>query len=282
MNQLDNHPMKDLATDRLIKVAIETHDEDPKWDLIRLLHLRGTQEVFDQAKELCNSDDPEIKVLGIDIIAQLGVPDRTFPEAGRDLFYTMLETEIDIETLVPIIVALGHTQDEMDHTKLDRVIAYADHEDSDIRFAVVQALSKHNYLPAITALITLSADLDDEIRDWATFALGSMIDGDTPEIRRALWARIEEEDHWDTYSEAITGLALRKDPGIYDVILKELQKDDPTSLIFEASAEFGDPRLLEPMEHILVKAKQEDPPCDPEWIENLESNILFLKEQLKQ
>jgi hypothetical protein len=55
--------------------------------------------------------------------------------------------------------------------------------------------SKHNKLVLLRArdatdfvlaeLIDLSRDEDDEVRDWATFQLGSQMDLDTAEVREA-------------------------------------------------------------------------------------------------
>ena len=59
---------------------------------------------------------------------------------------------------------------------------------------------------AVAALIALSADWDGDVRDWATFSLAVQIDRDTPEVREALAARLSD-DHGDTRSEAIRGLA---------------------------------------------------------------------------
>ena len=60
------------------------------------------------------------------------------------------------------------------------------------------------------ALIALSADADADVRDWATFALGTLAAADTPELREALAARVEDADE-DTRLEAVHGLALRGD-----------------------------------------------------------------------
>jgi HEAT repeat protein len=62
---------------------------------------------------------------------------------------------------------------------------------------------------AIEALLELSRDSDVDVRNWATFALGSQIDVDTPQIREALRNRLSDSDE-DTRSEALCGLARRK------------------------------------------------------------------------
>ena len=63
---------------------------------------------------------------------------------------------------------------------------------------------------ALDALIELSADPEPGVRDWATFALGTLAPQDTPALRDALAARLDDPDD-DTRLEAVHGLALRGD-----------------------------------------------------------------------
>ncbi len=63
---------------------------------------------------------------------------------------------------------------------------------------------------ALNALIELSADADAKVRDWATFALGTLAEADSPALRDALAARLDDADE-DTRMEAVHGLALRGD-----------------------------------------------------------------------
>ena len=50
----------------------------------------------------------------------------------------------------------------------------------------------HDSPAAVESLILLSADPDEDIRNWATFGLGSQAEGvDTPELREALVRRLD-------------------------------------------------------------------------------------------
>ena len=60
------------------------------------------------------------------------------------------------------------------------------------------------------ALIELSGDPDAAIRDWATFALGTLAEHDSPALRDALAARLDDGDA-DARIEAVHGLAVRGD-----------------------------------------------------------------------
>ncbi len=63
---------------------------------------------------------------------------------------------------------------------------------------------------AVDVLAVLSRDPDTDVRGWATFGLGSMIDRDTAQVRAALIARLDDPDA-DTRGEALVGLAARGD-----------------------------------------------------------------------
>ena len=62
----------------------------------------------------------------------------------------------------------------------------------------------------LDALIALSGDAEDDVRDWATFALGTLAEADDPALRDALAARLDDPDE-ATRLEAVHGLAVRGD-----------------------------------------------------------------------
>jgi HEAT repeat protein len=75
---------------------------------------------------------------------------------------------------------------------------------------VATALAGRRDPGAVAALMELTADEEPEVRDWATFALGTLVAQDTPELRDALAGRLADEDA-DTRVEAVHGLAMRGD-----------------------------------------------------------------------
>lgn len=93
----------------------------------------------------------------------------------------------------------------------------------------------------INKLIQLSRDTDREVRNWATFGLGSQVDTDIPAIREALFARREEKDD-EIRAEALVGLARRGDIRVAAALLNELNTHEPDvlrdwTLIAEAAEE---------------------------------------------
>jgi HEAT repeat protein len=105
------------------------------------------------------------------------------------------------------------------------------------------------------------------VRDWATFGLGSQIDLDTPRIREALCARLNDPDPI-TRAEAFVGLARRKDEGVLSPLIAalgstQLDEFDPRQdLVLEAAWEIADPRLLP-----ALRAMQEQD--DSGWIKEI-------------
>ncbi|MDQ1747175.1 MAG: hypothetical protein QOD07_1438 [Frankiaceae bacterium] len=96
-------------------------------------------------------------------------------------------------------------------------------------------------------------DPDDEVRDWATFALGVQVDIDTPEVREAL-ARKLTDGRQNTAGEATVALARRRDPRTAAVLLNALKDPNVGNLYVEAAAYLADKRLLP----LLVELKAQD------------------------
>ena len=93
------------------------------------------------------------------------------------------------------------------------------------------------------ALIKLSGDSEPEVRDWATFGLGTLSSDDGPDVRAALLARAEDPYH-TTRAEALFGLAVRRDPRAVPHLIRALESPTVVGLELDAAAEARDPRLL--------------------------------------
>jgi len=77
---------------------------------------------------------------------------------------------------------------------------------------------------AINTLIELMGDPDEDVRDWATFGLGTQTDADSPEIREALRNLLSDPFEY-ARSEAVWGLAKRKDPEGLRILLERLDSE---------------------------------------------------------
>jgi HEAT repeat protein len=131
----------------------------------------------------------------------------------------MGEREGDPRVLAVIAEAIGHLGEPWG---LSWLLRMRRHPDAEVRGGVASALACRTNPLAIDALVELSADRDPAIRDWATFALGTLADHDSPALREALAARLEDGDP-DTRIEALHGLALRGDPRAVEPTLAQLE-----------------------------------------------------------
>jgi len=242
------------STAELIHLALTEPDEDAAWEPVGILQYRATREVLDSAQHLCASGTAKERELGANILGQLGIPERAFPEECFQILRKMLAPEDDPGTLNAIAVAFGHLDDPR---CIDLLIPLKAHPDSNVRFGLVHGISGHNHPAAIQTLIELSSDEDDEVRNWATFGLGiltfakspDIIFVDSPAIRDALAARLSDA-FAEARMEALVGLARRKDQRAFDPLLEELTEDDVDEMAIEAAEELGDPRLLSALQEL--------------------------------
>lgn len=267
-NRKDKYLNDPRTTEELIELALENDAGDERHirrDLIKSLQYRATYEVFEAAKTLCESTEAKQKKLGADILGWLGTSKKTFLEESLPVLFNLISEELEDEVLCIVINALGRLEDER---LVEHVVKFKNHPNEFVRSRVVSALRGQTKQEAINALIELSNDWVDDIRHEATYEI-AMIKADTPEIREALFQRLNEKGNWildAARKGAICGLARRKDERAFGLLLKELEalksfknkdsvqlNDGSLSsitieiegyLLVDAAKEFADPRLL--------------------------------------
>lgn len=227
---------------------IDTADESDVrgWDAISHLQRMVGREALDIAVAASRSADPTRKRVGAAVLGQLGHLAPGFRpvfreerfEALQGLLIAEMEGRADVRVLSGVCIALGHLHDMR---AIERIVTLRTHPDASVRRAVVHGLSAYQDAVAIDGLIALTSDPDVEVRDWATFGLGQLIATDSPAIRAALHARLQDADA-ETRNEAITGLAARKDALVIPTLMRELGCQ-LASRLFEAAAELADPVL---------------------------------------
>jgi len=240
------------STPELIQVALTTafpmtDYDDEGWHAIHVLKKRGTREIFDAARALCERDDLQGQNVGANILGELGF-DQGYPFRAESLpiLFRLLANQTDVEVLSTTCWALGHLGDP---SAVEPLVKLKNHPHGDVRQAIVRGLWTHDDPLAVQALIELSTDEDEVIRDWATFGLGSQIDLDTPAIREALYARLGDS-HSNTSGEAVIGLARRKDERMIQPLIDFLMMGDVGNMLLRAAEEMADLRLLPALLHL--------------------------------
>lgn len=228
----------------LLQRAGAAHDDDERASIVAVLHARTDRESFDAACALTRSGTAPERVLGLDVLGQIGYP------AGRPYLEDTLPAVLACcsgdhpAVLAAAIMALGHLADPRG---LPAVLAHVAHPSPDVRFAVAAALPLIAGDPpaagAADALIRLSSDPDPEVRDWATMGLSEPFAADNVQLRDALAERLADPEG-DIAGEALLGLAQRKDPRALAPLLAWLDGGGPGNLIVEAAAALGAPEAL--------------------------------------
>jgi HEAT repeat protein len=160
--------------------------------------------------------------LGVNV----GLP---FAEESEPILIRLL-TDNQPVVIASALYALGH----LDRGNCARLASFRSHTSADVRCALAYALGGRTDAIAIDALISLSTDGDTDTRNWATFALGSLSDDNSPAIRDALAARLMDADR-EVRGEAMVGLAERRDDRAIDAILGELGEAEPMTFAIGAA-----------------------------------------------
>lgn len=179
--------------------------------------------------------------------------DASLPELAALLDAT--HDDGDDDALALTVCALGFAHDDR-ATALLLPLARAGHPDPDVRLALARALSSSAdaeplHTDVVAALVPMTADPVDDVRDWACFALG-LQEADDPATRDALAVRLDDP-HVDTRCEALRALAATGDVRALDALVVALSGPEPvtvTQLQLEAAAALADPSLVEPLERL--------------------------------
>lgn len=236
-----------LAQAHALSETLATRESDARWAVVSALHGRSEPLVFEACSRWAVGRHAFERALAADILGQLGCRDRAFPFRGASLaLLAQLLADDAPEVQRNALIALSH-RGVTEHA--DAVRRLASHEHADVRYGVALALIGDTHPESVRVMIELSRDQDADVREWATFGLGTQIDVDTPEVREALLSRCSDADP-AIRAEGIAGLVRRGDPRAVDVLRRVLQRDDVGSLEVEAARDLASPELLGALESL--------------------------------
>jgi methionyl-tRNA formyltransferase len=212
------------SLDELLETAVREWDSDAEWPpYLAALTWRGDEATLAAALELLGRDDPRARAVGAYVLGQLGIPERTLPQESAAALERHAEGEEDPEVLATIASAFGNLGEPYG---LETLLKLRRHADPRVREGAADALAGRDDERVFAALVELTADPEPGIRDWATFALGTLSPQNTPTLRDALAARLDDSDD-STRIEAVHGLALRGDARALDATLDLLGEVGP-------------------------------------------------------
>jgi HEAT repeat protein len=259
--------------------SVSASDEPTGWGAIARLHRVASREALQASLSACVDVDPLKRRIGAAVLGQLGHSGINFQPVFAEERYrglaNLLSSEVegaaDRDVLNDACVALGHLRDPR---AIPALLALRTHADARVRAGVVSGLSPHSTPEAVEGLISLSSDSDDDVRDWATFGLAQLTGADTPAVRVALRARLDDPC-LDARNEAIAGLATRGDQTVIPVLIRELQNGVALPLL-EAAIALASPDLCEALKGMRTRGLVVDANSGPYdltevWAEALRS-----------
>jgi HEAT repeat protein len=147
----------------------------------------------------------------------------------------LAQGEKDPLPLVSAIYALGHIGNPL---AVPLVVEHSLHSNADVRHAVAYALGCFaGDSRAVDTLLALMQDVDEDVRDWATFGLGVLGDLDSEKIRDALYQRMTDPNR-DVREESLVGLAKRHDHRALPALIAELNEPEISMRITDAAESF--------------------------------------------
>jgi HEAT repeat protein len=210
--------------------------------------LEAAEEVADAGPEAAayaharlGDPDPAVRAVACDVLTFAADEyDEVDTDIATDLI-ALANGEADSDVLWSAVRAVGAVADGR---TLPTLVRLARHPDPDIRYQVANALPR--LAPSaelIATLISLTVDVDDEVRNWATFGLGTQLAVDGLDVRKALWDRCFDA-YQEVRVEGIRGLARRRDPASVPMVAQLLADAEADAATIQAAAFLADPSLL--------------------------------------
>lgn len=255
--------------DKIFNRLVNNKSQKTYWNNISELRKRATEEIYDQAYNLANSKIDKNKIIGIDVLAQLGFDPRIRQQKTVELYFELLEIEQNDDVLFSLFFGISHNNANLSEKQVLKLTEFKNSKKKDIRYSLVSALSTVENSKAIETLIELSEDKYSAIRNWATFGIGTLSEESNDQILNALWNRTKDK-HQETRLEAIVGLANRKQSSVKTNIIDELKNGNYTTLLFDAIAALDDKEIIIYLEKEL-KSAENDVSSNKKWLTELKS-----------
>lgn len=197
---------------------------------------------------------------------------------GRSTEYELEETQALLlaglrdahdEVVCAAVSGFGHRPHP---AALADLLRLSTHSHAQLRWNVAIALGGYSAPAAIETLLRLACDTNDDVRDWATFELGTIHETvDTPAIRDLLWKNLHDT-HPDVRGEALVGLANRGDARAVDHLIRHLDIECRVYEL-EAAERLASPMLAPALREIAAHVARDQRNAGSYWLRNLQAAL---------
>lgn len=239
-------------------LAIDDIDSDEYARIVAILQSRGDRATLDRMLQLSRGD-LRARRLALNVLGRFGEPSWPFREEVVVRLLNMRNENAGDE-MSDLVAALSH------HCEFapvrEQLLPLVDHPDFLVRWYLTFGFGNDKNAESAAALIQLSRDDDEAIRDWATFALGNLDDCYSSDIRAALVARLDDDDA-ATRLEAIHGLVEHGEFVVLDAISRACQADENDKNLWDkAEADSPEYRVLPALYKMIDNQKLSAPDAD--------------------
>lgn len=243
-------------SEKIFDRLVNNKSQNTYWNNISELRKRATREIYDQAYELAKSDIDKNKIIGIDVLAQLGFDPRIGQQKTMKLYFELLENRQNDDVIFSLFFGISHNNENLTEKQVLKLTEFKNCKNKDIRYSLASALSTVENPKAIETLIELSEDKYSSIRNLATFGIGTLSEENNDRILNALWKRTKDK-HQETKLEAIVGLANRNEFKVKEQIIEELKNGEYGTLLFNAIETLKDKDFIPYLKSNLKSAEKD-------------------------
>jgi len=262
--------MKELPTETLFNY-LKSEDINERYAAKCIISIRGEKFISDKLVTLCYESDKRMREIGASVLGQYRISDTSFILKSLSVLINLLQNDPDGSVRAGAASALGHicssAEEEdivysLNTDALPALISAVSDPEAEVRENVAFALGCFRKAEITDPLLLLTADTDEEVRNWAAFGLRQLnsenICSDTPRLKEGL-AKMLKDTHGEAMREALCALARLKDERAFEAVRKELDNDPVFYEIIEAAGNLGDIRLLGRLKELREEWKDDVP-----------------------
>jgi len=180
------------ALEKRIQAALAAVGEECRWELIDGIVGECPDDVLAAGLRLLRDERRGLRTLGADILGRLVVVDPGAEPAVVAALLDCLAGEAEPRVVASAVAALGRAANPRHCPRWRPGGPWRPGRPARVAFAVATIAPVPLPEDARRALIRLSGDAESEVRDWATFGLGTLSGDDGPDVRAALLARAHD------------------------------------------------------------------------------------------
>lgn len=262
-------PSESRSLESLVSCAVQeatrTEEDDAAyWASIEALRKMGPHSCWSVVAPLAKDPRPEVRALVPDVLRYFD------PHPLQEETVTLLAKMLELEDSALVLRSIASAFVDLRHDRAaDLLPPLLEHEDANLRFSVVHGLLPVAGPRTLESFIRASTDEDEDVRNWATFGLRTILNEptepgafDSSQLREALAARVNDSCS-EIRAEAILALATRQDIRALEPLKRELRDWPEWNHCIEAAQWFGLPELVPFLKALLQAYPEEEASLSP-------------------